>query len=227
MKTKARKHNSGDSSLAEKFGDSRVSRRSFMKVGVAGAAIVGVALNVGDRKSIVAAKQSAPSSTNDPFASRAITLNVNGQDYKTEVEPRDMLNNVLRDYLGLIGTKRPCNRMECGGCTVLIDDVPHMSCQYIALHAVGKKILTVEGTKTDPVLSALQNAWVPVDGGQCSYCQPGQIMSATALLKHNTNPTLDDIKLSQSGNICRCGNYAGIIAGIQLAAQNLRGGATQ
>ncbi|MDG7000763.1 MAG: (2Fe-2S)-binding protein [Nitrososphaerota archaeon] len=137
-----------------------------------------------------------------------------------------MLNNVLRDFLGLIGTKRPCNRMECGGCTVLIDGVPHMSCTYMALHAVGKQILTVEGTSVEPVLSALQNAWVQADGGQCSYCQPGQIMSATALLKQNSNPSIDDIKLSQSGNICRCGNYAGIIAAIQLAAQNLQGGST-
>lgn len=212
-------------SLKNEINNSKLSRRSFIKAGVGGAALVGVALGASSPQSLLA-ESSASSSTTDPFAAQTITLNVNNKNYEVGVEPKDMLNNVLRDFLGLVGTKRPCNRMECGGCTVLIDGVPHMSCTYMALHAVGKQILTVEGTSVEPVLSALQNAWVQADGGQCSYCQPGQIMSATALLKQNSNPSLDDIKLSQSGNICRCGNYAGIIAAIQLAAQNLQGGSS-
>ena len=211
-------------SLKNQINNSKLSRRTFIKAGVGGAALVGVALSVDSPQLL--SKTSASSTTTDPFAAQTITLNVNNKSYQVAVEPRDMLNNVLRDFLGLIGTKRPCNRMECGGCTVLIDGVPHMSCTYMALHAVGKQILTVEGTSVEPVLSALQNAWVQADGGQCSYCQPGQIMSATALLKQDSNPSVDDIKLSQSGNICRCGNYAGIIAAIQLAAQNLQGGST-
>ena len=197
-----------------------------MKAGTAGVGLVGlVGLGVSADPALVVAQtagqQGAPL---DPFAARTVTLNINGQQYQVQAEPRDMLATVLRDHIGLIGTKRPCNRMECGGCTVLIDGVPHMSCQYPALRAVGHNVLTVEGSSTEPVLAALQSAWVEVDGGQCSYCQPGQLMSATALLKSNPNPTLDDIKAAMSGNICRCGNYAGIIAGIQLAAKNLQGG---
>ena len=198
-----------------------------MKASAAGVAVVGVGLTLQTTQSGFTAQQQQPT-TYDPFAAQVVTLTVNGKSYQVSLEPRDMLVSVLRDHIGLIGTKRPCNRMECGGCTVLIDNVPYNSCQYIALRAVGKQILTVEGSSTDSVLNALQTAWVQADGGQCSYCQPGQIMAATALLKQTPNPSLDQIKQGMSGNICRCGNYAGIISGVQLAAQNLsNGGASQ
>jgi aerobic-type carbon monoxide dehydrogenase small subunit (CoxS/CutS family) len=153
----------------------------------------------------------------------AIKLSVNGKDYYATVEPRDMLVNVIREQLGLTGTKRPCNRMECGGCTVLIDDKPYYSCTYLAIRAQGKKILTVEGSGVEPVLSALQNAWHEMDASQCGYCQEGQLMSATALLKSNPNPTVDEIKAGMSGNLCRCGTYMNIIEAIQLASKSLRG----
>jgi len=156
---------------------------------------------------------------------RTITLNVNGTNYNLNVEPRSMLVDVLRDSMGLIGTKRPCNRMECGACTVLIDGVAHESCGVMAIRAVGHNITTVEIATADPVVNALQQAWVTADGAQCGFCGPGYIMSATALLKANTGhvPTLAQIKDACSGNLCRCGNYPHIIAAIQLAAKNLGG----
>lgn len=209
----------------------RVSRRTFLKGSVAAGAVVGLGA-VGATSGSFAATTTTQTTSNDPFASQQITLNVNGSDYPVTVEPRDMLVNVIRDDIGLTGTKRPCNRQECGGCTVLIDGVPYNSCNYIALRAQGKKILTTEGgvastTKDapapDPVIAALHSAFVQEDGGQCAYCSPGQIMAATALLKQNTNPTVDEIKAAQSGNLCRCGNYLNIIRSVQAAAQALGG----
>ncbi len=155
------------------------------------------------------------------FALQTITLNVNGTSLAAQVQPRDMLVNVLREQLGLIGTKRPCNRMECGGCTVLIDNKPYYSCTFLAIRAQGHQILTAEGGASDKVLAAVQAAWVPNDASQCGYCQAGQVMSATALLKSNPNPTVDEIKAGMSGNLCRCGTYMNIIAAIQQAAQTL------
>jgi aerobic carbon-monoxide dehydrogenase small subunit len=162
-----------------------------------------------------------------------VTLNVNGTDYSVSIEPRDMLANVLRDYLGLVGTKMGCNRMSCGACTVLIDGLAHEACQFPAYRAVGHTILTVEGgvpaqastskVAADPVIVALQNAWAANDGGQCCFCSPGMIMAAAQLLKTNTNPTVDQIKATLSGNLCRCGNYLNIIASVQAAAATLGG----
>ncbi len=206
-----------------------MSRRDFVKAGIAVGGVAGAsAMAVGGRGSLQALQIAQPAqqaAVTDSFAARLIKINVNGMDYKVNVEPRDMLVNVLRDSMGLIATKRPCNRMECGGCTVLIDNVPYNSCQYPALRAGdGKKILTAEaGLGSDSVVAALQKAWVVADAGQCSYCSPGFIMAATALLKSNPNPTDDDIKKALSGNICRCGVYVEIIEAVQQASANLRG----
>lgn len=216
--------------------DVKVSRRGFVKASLAAGVIVGgsvLALDSKDgRQALQIAQTTQTTTATDPFAPQAITLNVNGVDYPVTVEPRDMLVNVIRDSIGLIGTKRPCNRMECGGCTVLIDDAPYNACQYIALRAVGKQILTTEAgvqstasgaPAADPVVAALQSAFVENDGGQCGFCSPGEIMSAAALLKQNPNPTVDEIKAAQAGNLCRCGNYLKIIESIQTAATNLGG----
>ena len=169
--------------------------------------------------------------TVDPFAAQSITLNVNGAPYVVSVEPRDMLVNVLREDIGLVGTKRPCNRMQCGGCAVLIDGALQYSCTYPAIRlGNGQQILTTEagvGAKNpDPVISTLQQAWVTEDAGQCAYCGPGQIMSAAALLKTNPNPTVAEIKTALSGNLCRCGAYLAIIAAVQAAATSLQGKGT-
>lgn len=224
---------SASTSVIEGITKEKVSRRSFLKGTIAVAAVAGVSGAVVGKSRLSSSATAQVLTQVDPFAAQTITLNVNGQDYQVSVEPRDMLVNVVREQIGLIGTKRPCNRMECGGCTVLIDGVTYNSCQYLALRAGGgKKIITTEAgvssTATgapppDPVVSALHGAFVENDGGQCGFCSPGQIMSAAALLKQNPNPTVDEIKAAQSGNICRCGNYPNIIASIQLAAKNLGG----
>jgi aerobic-type carbon monoxide dehydrogenase small subunit (CoxS/CutS family) len=217
----------GSTNSDEGIINSKVSRRTFLKASAASAAVVGVGGLALKSQSVSKLQigSTAPTQTSesDLFAPVSITLNVNGQDYTTTVEPRDMLVNVLRENLNLTGTKRPCNRMECGGCTVAITDSTGTyavySCTYPVLRAQGKQILTVEGT--DTVLQALQTAWVPNDASQCGYCQPGRLMAATALLKSNPNPSIDQIKTAIDGNICRCGTYINVLAAIQDAAKSL------
>lgn len=214
--------NAEDVASSENTDGLKLSRRSFIKAGVAGAAVVGVGLTLKDTRGSSLAVSSSTSSASDPFAAKTIILNVNGVNYDTVVEPRDMLVNVLRENLGLIGTKRPCNRMECGGCTVLIDNVPYYSCTYLAVRAAqGQKILTVEGGSVDSVLKTLQAAWVTNDASQCGYCQPGRIMAATALLKNNSNPSVAEIQAGLEGVLCRCGTYVNVIEAVQAAAKNL------
>jgi len=158
------------------------------------------------------------------ITSTSIKLNINGKDYIAAVTPRDTLVHVLRDTLGLTGTKRPCNRMECGGCTVNIDGRNVYSCTVLALRAGGgQKILTVEGLATGTTPHPLQAAYVKYDAMQCSYCIPGQLMSAYTLLTHNNNPTRDEIRKAMSGNICRCGTYAHQMLAIEEAAKVIRG----
>jgi aerobic carbon-monoxide dehydrogenase small subunit len=211
----------------------KVSRRTLLKGTAAAAAVVGVSAvtmkvaQAGPREQASSSAESlppvpvVPTTPADLFAAQTITLSVNGKNYTASVEPRDMLVNVLREQLNLIGTKRPCNRMECGGCTVLINGTIFNSCNYLATRAVGKQILTIEGT--DPVLQALQAAWITNDASQCGYCQPGMLMAATALLKSNPNPTTDEIKSGLRGNICRCGAYLNVIEAVQAAATGLGG----
>jgi len=202
-----------------------VSRRDFIKLSATLSTLVSVAAVA--RPSNVAAQPNVlqkEAGLQDAFGARMIKMRVNGKEYNAMVYPRDTLVNVLREQLGLIGTKRPCNRGECGGCTVLVNNMPILSCTYLAIRADGKEILTVEGRNYDNVLKTLQDAWVEADASQCGYCQPGQLMSATALLKRNPNPSVDEIKLAMSGNLCRCGTYMNIIEAIQIAAKRLRGG---
>jgi xanthine dehydrogenase YagT iron-sulfur-binding subunit len=203
----------------------KVSRRTFMKasaVGVAAAGVVGLDLKPGLGTALQLQPQTT-TSTNDPFANRTITLVVNEKAYTVSVPPRAMLVNVLRENIGLIGTKRPCNRMECGGCTVLINDIPVYSCTYLAVRANDQAILTVEGGSVDKTLAAVQQAWVPADASQCGYCQPGRVMAATALLKNNSNPTVPEIQSGLEGILCRCGTYVNVIAAVQAAAMSLGG----
>lgn len=202
--------------------DLELNRRSFMKLGAAGAVVVGVA-GLSLKSPLALQSKAAAPVTTDPFAARTITLNVNQVNYEVTVEPRDMLVNVLRENLGLVATKRPCNRMECGGCTVLIDNVPVYACTYQATKAEGHQILTAEGGKVDNVLNTIQQAWVGADASQCGYCQPGRIMAATALLKSNPNPTVPEIQLGLEGVLCRCGTYVNVIQAVQAAAKSLGG----
>ena len=152
--------------------------------------------------------------------SASITLNVNGTDHQIEVDHRWTLLRVLRDVLGLTGAKRGCDRGECGACTVLVDGDPVCSCSMLALQVGGRQVRTVEGLGDADSLNVLQEAFLAEDGGQCGFCTPGFIMSATALLESNTDPTEDEIKAALVGNICRCNAYGRIIESVKAAAKS-------
>jgi len=147
------------------------------------------------------------------------TVSVNGTSY-TEDVPDDMpLLWVLRDVIGLTGTKFGCGIAACGACTVHLDGQPIRSCVTPVKVAEGKRITTIEAIGETPAGKKIQDAWVGLDVPQCGYCQSGQIMSATALLSANGNPTDDEIDKAMSGNLCRCGTYLRIRAAIRQAAQ--------
>ena len=152
-----------------------------------------------------------------------LSMILNGQDVTVEVEPGDLLANVLRDKLGLIGTKISCGEGECGSCTVLVDGLSVASCIYPALKAEGREVTTIEGMARDGELHPIQQSFVDVSAPQCGYCIPGMIMSAKALLDENPRPTREEIKEGISGNLCRCTGYYQIIEAIELAAERMAG----
>ena len=158
---------------------------------------------------------------------RPITLTVNGEEYKVKVGITDTLAHILREKLGLTGTKTICNENgECGACTVLMDGEPVLSCLTLAIECEGKNILTIEGL-ADPFtgeLHAIQKAFVDYSGMQCGMCTPGMILVSKALLDSNPNPTEDEIREALAGNICRCGNYKRITECVLAAAASIRGG---
>ncbi|MDH5715560.1 MAG: (2Fe-2S)-binding protein [Candidatus Aminicenantes bacterium] len=156
------------------------------------------------------------------YSKKQITLTVNGNKFSLVVEPRETLLHLLRDRLNLTGTKRTCDRGECGGCTVLMDGNPTYSCLYLAVRADGKKITTIEGLATEKKLHSVQQAFIDKDAYQCGFCSPGFVMSSVALLNKNKNPTLEEIKTALSGNICRCGNYLKIYQAISAASKSMR-----
>jgi isoquinoline 1-oxidoreductase subunit alpha len=148
-----------------------------------------------------------------------ITLEVNGKTVEVDVEQDTPLLWVLRDALRLTGTKYGCGMGLCGACTVHLDGEPVRSCATLALAAVGKKILTIEGVDSLPAGRVVQEAWRKLDVVQCGYCQSGQIMSAVALLESNKHPGDDDIDQAMDGNLCRCATYVRIHAAIHEAAK--------
>jgi isoquinoline 1-oxidoreductase alpha subunit len=148
----------------------------------------------------------------------AITLSVNGQSKTADVDPNKPLLWVLREDLGVLGPKFGCGVAQCGACTVHLDGKPIRSC-ITPVSAVGAgKVTTIEAMATDPVGKKIQAAWSQLDVAQCGYCQAGQIMSATALLKTTPQPTDADIDKAMSGNICRCATYVRIRKAIKVAA---------
>ena len=151
----------------------------------------------------------------------AINFTVNGQRQNVDVAPQMPLLWVLRDTLGLTGTKFGCGMGLCGACTVHIDGQPTRSCSTQASAAAGKSITTIEGLSPNGT-HAVQQAWLEVDVPQCGYCQSGQIMTAAALLTKTSNPTDAEIDTAMRGNICRCGTYQSIRAAIHRAAQGGR-----
>jgi xanthine dehydrogenase YagT iron-sulfur-binding subunit len=190
------------------------SRREF----IAG---TGAALVVAATTSVVDAQGTATQGAiaADPAVPRTtIRVTVNGAARQVEVEDRWTLVELLRDRLGLTGTKIGCDRGECGACTVLVDDVPVYACSSLAVWMDGRHITTVEGLAVNGRLTPLQQAFVDHDAPQCGFCTSGQLMSATALLKRNATPTPDDVKSALAGNLCRCGNYNHYVEAIVAAA---------
>ena len=152
-----------------------------------------------------------------------ITLNINNKNYNVDVDPETPLLWVLRDTLGLVGTKYGCGIAQCGACTVHLNGQAVRSCVTRVSSVAGRKVVTIEGLseKND---HPLQKAWIELDVPQCGYCQGGQIMSAAVLIRENKNPTEKDIDNAMAGNICRCGTYLRIRKAIQLAAEIQRKG---
>lgn len=154
-------------------------------------------------------------------------LNINNTIQEVDVDPATPLLWVIREQLGLIGTKFGCGIGQCGACTVQLDGLAIRSCLTPIQAAADKEITTIEGISAeDSGLHALQKAWIEEQVPQCGYCQSGQIVSAHALLTQNTSPTDEDIDLAMDGNICRCGTYSRIKSGIKLAAEEMRNTST-
>ncbi len=150
------------------------------------------------------------------------TLNVNDVGYPVEIEPGRSLLSVLRDEVGLTGSKEGCDDSECGACMVLLDGRPVNSCSYLALQADGRQVTTIEGlAAADGELHPLQRAFLDQGGVQCGFCTPGMLISAKALLDENPQPSEDEIRLALSGNLCRCTGYSGIVRAVQTAAGEL------
>jgi isoquinoline 1-oxidoreductase alpha subunit len=148
-------------------------------------------------------------------------LNVNGKDVEADVDADTPILWVLRDTLGMTGTKFGCGQALCGACTVHMNGTAIRSCMTPVSAAAGQKITTIEALGDDRVGKAVQTAWIKHDVAQCGYCQSGQVMSATALLKSNRKPSDKDIDNAMAGNICRCGTYTRIRAAIHDAASNI------
>jgi aerobic-type carbon monoxide dehydrogenase small subunit (CoxS/CutS family) len=151
-----------------------------------------------------------------------LSLKVNGEPAEVSFAPYKTLLEVLREDLGLTGTKHGCELGECGACTVLVDGHPQLSCLVLALECSSRSIETIEGVARGPELHPLQAAFADFGGSQCGYCTPGVIMTAKALLEHNPRPTRDEIRQATAGNLCRCTGYQQIVDAIDDAARVLR-----
>ena len=156
----------------------------------------------------------------------ALTLRVNREEHSLLFAPYKTLLEVLREDLGLTGTKHGCELGECGACAVLVDGEPRLSCLTLALECEGRSVETIEGLaeswKSGPELHPLQAAFADFGGSQCGYCTPGVIMTAKALLERNPSPTRQEIKEATAGNLCRCTGYQQIVDAIEDAAAKLR-----
>jgi xanthine dehydrogenase YagT iron-sulfur-binding subunit len=189
-----------------------ITRRKFIKTMGSGAAITAAS-------DALSGRSIAEAALVKPEAIVRVNLFINGLRRSLVVEARWSLLYVLREKLGLTGTKIGCERGECGACTVLIDEVPRYACLTLAVEAQGSEIVTLEGLMHGERLGAVQQAFAEHDAFQCGYCTPGQIMSAEGLLRSNPAPNPDEIRLAMSGNLCRCGAYAHIHRAIGRAAE--------
>ena len=147
-----------------------------------------------------------------------IHLDINGKGYTISVFPQRTLLEVLREDLGLIGTKEGCSEGECGVCTVLLDGIPVRSCLLLAVDVRGRKITTIEGLVKEGELHPIQKSFIEHGAIQCGFCTPGMILSAKALLDEKPSPTEEEIRIALSGNLCRCTGYQKIFKAVQAAA---------
>jgi xanthine dehydrogenase YagT iron-sulfur-binding subunit len=193
-----------------------ITRRHFLTTVGAGAAVVAatgkLAAETGREPEVLKAYETAK-----------ITLSINGRRHHLLVESRWSLLYVLREKLGLTGTKLGCERGECGACTVLIDNVPRYACLTLAVEAQGVQITTLEGLMEGDQLNPVQQAFLEEDAFQCGYCTPGQIMAAEGLLRSKPEPSEAEIRRAMSGNLCRCGAYDNIFKAVERAATLRKG----
>jgi xanthine dehydrogenase YagT iron-sulfur-binding subunit len=209
-------HHHDDSDAPHERG---VSRRGFITTVGSGALGVAAAAKLTAASAGDALPETVPAGDVNTIA-----LTVNGRAHKILVEARWSLLFVLRDRLGLMGTKVGCERGECGACTVLIDGTARYACMTLAVEADGHEITTIEGLMNGEELGLTQQAFAEEDAFQCGYCTPGQVMAAEALLKVNPSPSLDEIRAGMAGNLCRCGAYAHIFKAVDRAAALKRQG---
>ncbi len=148
-----------------------------------------------------------------------LQLNVNGQGYELYINPKTLLVEAIRDHIGLTGTKRGCDTVSCGACTVMIDGMSVKSCSVLAAQAEGTRITTIEGLEDNGKLAPIQKAFIDHGAYQCGFCAPGMIMSAQALLNENPDPTEWEIREGIEGNICRCTGYNSIVRAINATAK--------
>jgi aerobic-type carbon monoxide dehydrogenase small subunit (CoxS/CutS family) len=196
-----------------------LSRRDFLEGTGAALLVAGATPSVASAESGTAEAAAAEAAQQAPAVpTTAITLTVNGVTHAIEAQDRWTLNELLRDHLGLIGSKIGCNRGECGACTVLLDGEPVYSCSTLAVWADGRSVRTVEGVETDGEVSPLQQAFIEHNAPQCGFCTPGQLVSATALLERNPRPTEQEVREALAGNLCRCSNYNAIVEAVLAAA---------
>jgi xanthine dehydrogenase YagT iron-sulfur-binding subunit len=202
--TKRKKKDDRDTSRSV----SGVSRRGFLGTMGVGAAAVAGGLGQG---------RAARSEGSDD-GSAVVTLRINGRDHRLLAEPRWTLLFVLREKLGLTGSKMGCERGECGACSVLIDGQPRYACMTFAVEAEGHEVTTVEGLMDGEELGDVQQAFLEEDAYQCGYCTPGQIIAVEGLIRKHPQPDLEQIRHGVSGNLCRCGAYTHIFNAADKAA---------
>ncbi len=193
-----------------------VDRRTFLTsvgMGAAAAAAMGG----------IASEASPAAQVLTPGEMAQVMLRINGLEQRLLVEPRWSLLYVLRERVGLTGTKVGCDRGECGACTVLIDGLPRYACMTLAVEAQGAEITTLEGLMRGEELGPVQQAFLEQDAFQCGYCTPGQIMAVEGLLRADPDPTFEHIRAGVSGNLCRCGTYPNIFKAAKRAAALRRG----
>jgi aerobic-type carbon monoxide dehydrogenase small subunit (CoxS/CutS family) len=194
-----------------------VSRRAFIK------GVIGSGAAVFSASYLFRGSPIVPLLAQSGVSERLITLNVNGQQRRVDVNPQETLAWTLRYKLGLTGTKLGCDRAECGSCTVLIDDIPRYSCSVLTHTVRGGRVLTIEGlASADGTLHPVQRAVVDEQGFQCAFCMPGFIMSAVGFLKRRPQPTRAELARGLSGNLCRCCDYNKILNSMMRAAEYTR-----